>query len=118
VKLGYSEVQGEGGNGVFLQLFMQATVPARKPIPAWALLRGSQFLPEACSCLGSLWAAASFRACPRAVAWGPPQAAGRGLLHHGPLCAAGGQPASRWSVPQAAGEPMLQHLEHLLLLLH
>jgi len=54
---------------------------------------------------------------PPALAWGPPQAAGGDLLHHGPPWAAGAQPASPWSVPWAAGEPLLRHLEHLLLLL-
>ncbi|XP_074683769.1 LYR motif-containing protein 4 isoform X1 [Strix aluco] len=60
---------------------------------------------------------ASFRTCPLAPAWGPPQAADGSLLHHVPPQAAGAQPAPLWSSPWAAGESVLWCLEHLLLLL-
>jgi len=49
----------------------------------------------------------------------PEWAASRYLLHRGPPCAAGAQPASPWSCPWVAGEPLRWRLEHLLsLLLH
>ena len=48
----------------------------KKPAPVWAPLHGLQFLPGACSCVGSPWAAASFRAYPPAPVWGPPWDAG------------------------------------------
>jgi len=76
--------------------------PARKPP-----LHGPQFLPGACSSMGSPLAAASFKAHPPAPAWGPPRTAR-------------GQPASPWSSLWAARESLLRCLEHLLplLLLH
>lgn len=42
--------------------------------PLWAPLH-LLLLPGVCSCVGSLWAAASFRACLPALEWGPPWAA-------------------------------------------
>jgi len=70
-----------------------AAVPTRKLAPAWAPLHKPCFLPVDCSIMGSPVVAASLRTCPPALAWGPPQAAGRYLLHHGLPWAAGRQPA-------------------------
>jgi len=54
---------------------------------------------------------------PLTSAWGPPQAAGRYLFHHGPPWSAGGQPASTWSSTWVARDSLLQHMKHLLPLL-
>jgi len=51
-----------------------ATSTARKLALVWAPLHWPQLLPGACSCVGSPWAATSFRAHLPASVQGPPQA--------------------------------------------
>jgi len=50
----------------------QASVPSRKPAPAWAPLHGLQLSPGACCCMGSPDSAPSLRAHLPSVVWSPP----------------------------------------------
>lgn len=98
----------------------RVTVPARKPASVLASLHRLLFLPGVCSCMGSPWSAASFRAGSSAsehIFHGLQRGY---MLQHGPLWTAGRKLASPQPSPWTAGKPLSQSLNaHLsFLLLH
>jgi len=72
--------------------------PASKPAPAWVpLSMGLQVLARACSSAGSPRGYSFLQASTCSGMGSLPRATGEYLLHCGPSCTAGGQPASPWS---------------------
>jgi len=72
------------------------TSPDSKPTLVWAsLLTGLQVLPGPCSNAGFSWAHSLCQASTCSNVGSLPRGAAGYLLHHGPLWAAGGQPATQ-----------------------